>query len=160
MLIIYHFIATFLLAVVLFPVWRFNVLYLFLGGFLIDFDHYIMHMIKFKSLSLKKAYQYCLRKPKYSFLLFHTVEAWVLLIILSFFSEIMFIILIGLILHMILDLVHGLRKGIKRNYSILLPQYGQYRRSSVIFKGTSQLEQRICCFSTDCFSWTESTSIS
>ena len=101
-----HFITTLILSIALYPLFKLNVLWFFLGGFLIDFDHYLYYVLKYKTLNFTKAYNYYLKKQDELFLMiFHTIEVWILLIILSFYSEIFVFIFIGLVPHLIMDYI-------------------------------------------------------
>ena len=101
-----HFITTLILSIILYPLFHLNVLWFFIGGFLIDFDHYLYYVLKYKSINFKKAYNYYLKKQDELFLmLFHTIEFWILLILLSSYSQIFIFILIGLVPHLTLDYI-------------------------------------------------------
>lgn len=116
-----HFIATLILSIILFPYFRWLSLLAFIGGFLVDVDHYLMYIIKFKDFSIKKTYEYCNKGPKHVLMIFHTAEVWIILFILSFVSKAALIIFIGLMLHMIMDLIYNYRKKRIKNrvYSIV-----------------------------------------
>ncbi|MFH0936568.1 MAG: hypothetical protein V1815_02725 [Candidatus Woesearchaeota archaeon] len=106
----YHVISSALLSVILYPFLALNVLWVFFAGFLIDVDHYIYYVLKFKSFNLKKAYKYFeeyekKRHFKDVLCIFHTIEFFILLLILSFYNKIIFLIFIGIIFHEILDLI-------------------------------------------------------
>jgi hypothetical protein len=91
---------------------------IFFSSFLIDVDHYIYFVIKDKSLSLKKAFNYFSnarnkmlkfpfekRKEYYSgFCFFHGIE-WLIILLISgiFISKYFLFIGIGFLLHLCLD---------------------------------------------------------
>ena len=101
-----HFIITLILSIVLYPLFKLNVLWFFLSGFLIDFDHYLYYVLKYKTLNFSKAYSYYLKKQDELFLMiFHTIEFWILLLILSSFSMIFIFLLIGLLPHLTMDYI-------------------------------------------------------
>ncbi len=119
--VIIHLLTSIILSFVLFPFVGYHSLWAVVGGFLIDFDHYLYYIFAFKSLSLKKAYVYHdnidKRKTKVNDILhiFHTIEFWlfmILVIILSYIYDIKFIFymflitLLGMALHIILDFIH------------------------------------------------------
>lgn len=127
-----HFVLTTLLAITLIPILKEKVLLLYLGGFLIDVDHYIEHIFSHKTLSIKHAYKFYMKKSKIIlkqtkkgiphrfkpyFHFFHTIEVYLILIILSFYSTYALIILIGLTFHQLLDLGDFIYNKIK--YPIL-----------------------------------------
>jgi len=106
----YHIITSALLSILLYPLFGLNVIWMFFAGFLIDFDHYIYYVLKFRDLSLKKAYKYFRGYPKKRhfkdvLFIFHTIEFFGLLIILSFYNDIIFLIFISISLHQILDMI-------------------------------------------------------
>lgn len=110
MLLKYHIISSALLSILLYPFFGLNVLFVFFAGFLIDVDHYIYYVLRFKDLSLKKSYKYFEEYPEkrhFSDILFifHTVEFFGLLIILSFYNDIIFLIFTSVSLHQILDMI-------------------------------------------------------
>jgi hypothetical protein len=92
---------------------------IFLSSFLIDFDHYLCAVIKNKSLSLKKAFDYHkiqgeiarreLKrgiKRKGDFHLFHTVEFIAFVGLLGFVWIGFLYIFIGLVFHSLLDVLY------------------------------------------------------
>ena len=107
---IYHFILTVIASIFLFPILGWKILLFWLGSFFVDVDHYWWYILKFKDLSLKKAYEWCnLRskglEPGFDFHVFHLIEFWILMLIWSLFSEFGFIIFLGLIYHNVFDFV-------------------------------------------------------
>lgn len=123
----FHVIASALLSMVLYPFFGLNVLWVFFAGFLIDVDHYIYYVLKFRNLSLKNAYKHFeeyekKRHFKDVLCIFHTVEFFVLILILSFYSKIVFLIFIGMIFHEILDLIDTYRLNLweARAFSLIM----------------------------------------
>ncbi|MCD4666632.1 hypothetical protein K8R47_02375 [archaeon] len=122
---IYHFISCIILAIILYPLLGLLSLFVFIFGYLIDVDHYIEYIIKKKSLSFKKAYKYYKyeRHPKeISLNIFHTIEFTVLFLIfvILFPNPINLILGIGLITHLIMDIIWRiLNKHIKRDFSLI-----------------------------------------
>jgi len=104
----------------LFP--NINLFYLaliFLSSFLIDFDHYMIYVIKTKNFSLNKAFDYHITEGKMAlkekakgirkkghFHVFHTLEFLILVYILSFLWYPFIFILIGMIFHSLLDIIY------------------------------------------------------
>jgi len=94
-------------------------LIIFLSSFLLDFDHYIFYFIKTKDFSFKNAIKYHIKKRKkwlklplnkrncfkHTILLFHGIEFWAILIILSALNSIFLFILLGIAIHMSLDFI-------------------------------------------------------
>ena len=58
MLLITHFVTSAVLAGFLYPFYGLNVLFVFIGGFFIDIDHYIYTLFKFKSLNIINSYKF------------------------------------------------------------------------------------------------------
>ena len=94
-------------------------LIIFLSSFLIDVDHYVYYLFSKKDWSLKNALLTCKkidkksrlvpkkdRKNFYSGLYFlHGSEAIIILVVLSFFSNIFLFVLIGFLIHQVLDMI-------------------------------------------------------
>jgi hypothetical protein len=116
--IIHGFIFTLFLYITLGIPKIFPFIIIFLSTFLFDVDHYILYVWRKKDFSLKNAYQWHVdlineyidrktHKPLPHF--FHAVEFLILMIILSFFNQIILYMTIGLLFHSILDF-HQLAK--------------------------------------------------
>jgi hypothetical protein len=99
---------------------------IFFSSFLIDVDHYIYYVIKNKSLSLKKAFNYFSnardkmlkftfekRKNYYSgFCFFHGIEWLIILFVLGIFLSKYFLFIgIGFLLHLSLDWIEEYNKS-------------------------------------------------
>ena len=103
----YHFIVSLVLSILLFPFFKFNVIYIMVGGFLIDIDHYLWYILKYKNFSIKNTYKLSKNnKILYRLHIFHLIEVLILCIILSFFSKIFLLITIGLVIHHAMDFYH------------------------------------------------------
>jgi len=110
MLLSIHFITSVLLAIFLYPFYGLNSLFVLIGGFLIDIDHYLYTLLKFKNLSIIDSYKfYTGRRIKKRFgkvmLLFHNLEFLSIMAILSFFSNTFYLITLGVMLHYLLDFI-------------------------------------------------------
>ncbi|MBU1203900.1 MAG: hypothetical protein KKG60_02420 [Nanoarchaeota archaeon] len=111
-----HFIACIVLFVIMFPIYKFWALVVFVSGFLIDFDHYLWYIFRFKSFDLMKCYRFCACKKnvvKNMLHIFHTAEAWILIGMVGaiFYKEFEFVIfpfLFSLLVHLIMDFIYGL----------------------------------------------------
>lgn len=97
----------------------FYLILMFLSSFLIDFDHYIVAANKTKSLSLFRASHYFKAyceiekkdiakgiKKKGHFMIFHTFEFHVLVLLLVFLWRGFLFVFLGMIFHSILDIIY------------------------------------------------------
>jgi hypothetical protein len=106
-----------LIIYLIYPITLLQALTIFLSSVLIDVDHYLTHALKYKTLSLKKAKNYFLKrrnkwitltsnekqKIKRHLLIFHGIEFIAILLVLSFYNPIFKFILIGILIHLFLD---------------------------------------------------------
>ncbi|HIH42242.1 TPA: hypothetical protein HA246_01220 [Candidatus Woesearchaeota archaeon] len=112
-----HFISCIILSIVLWPFFGALSLLCFIGGFLIDIDHNLWYMYKYKTWNGLKAYQYYTKLAKErksdgrSIMVFHSIEFSTIVFVLSFFYNPVALILLGLIMHWILDSIHKLKKN-------------------------------------------------
>ena len=104
MLIKYHFLFGLIISLLLYPVYGINVLIIFFTNILLDVDHYILYIFKFRSFNMLKANKYFINHVGTSFLFLHTAEFVILLLIFSLYSDFAFFILIGVALHLLLDI--------------------------------------------------------
>jgi ABC-type antimicrobial peptide transport system permease subunit len=105
-----HVILALIASLILLPFVKIFALIVFLAAIFIDTDHYLCYLFEHKDVSLKNAYRYFYSNPKKIHLyIFHTVEFWILLAILSIFTPFFLAILIGIFLHIIQDLVYHLQ---------------------------------------------------
>lgn len=88
-----------------------------LSTFFIDVDHYIYYAYRKRDFNLRNAYNHYIKNikklmsmPKKErknykkpIFIFHGIEFWILLLIISFFYKIIFFIFIGVMFHMLLD---------------------------------------------------------
>jgi hypothetical protein len=103
----YHFIASLIVTILLFPFFRFYALFVIVGGFLIDIDHYFWYILKYRDFSLKKAVYFSKsNKILYKLHIFHLTEFLIVCIVLSFYSNVFLLISIGLMLHYAMDFYH------------------------------------------------------
>lgn len=129
-----HFIVALLVSTIFILLkWQWWQIFLFfLAAVFIDVDHYFYYIANKKSWNLIKAYNYfcnlnkLLKKKQKGtkiLIIFHTVEAFLLILILTFpFFNIFFPLLLGLIIHYILDIISlslNRAKRYKRAYSII-----------------------------------------
>ncbi len=106
-----------LILLFIFDISSFNILIFILASFLIDVDHYFNYIWRKKDLSLKKAYNFFLRKKqkwkklsykkknklKIDILIFHGIEFLFVLAVLSFFYPIFFFVFLGVLIHLSMD---------------------------------------------------------
>ncbi|MBU3941503.1 MAG: hypothetical protein KKF74_01170, partial [Nanoarchaeota archaeon] len=64
MLIKYHFLFGLIISLLLYPVYGLNVLIIFFANILLDVDHYILYIFKFKSFDMVKAHNYFFNEEK------------------------------------------------------------------------------------------------
>lgn len=97
----------------------FQAIVIFLSSFLIDFDHYLNYVVNKKDLSLNNATKYFHRhrdkwiqlsvserkKYKRPMFIFHGIEFWLILFLLSNYNKIFIFILFGIAIHIILDYI-------------------------------------------------------
>lgn len=108
-----HSVFSIVLGIILYPYYKWQVLFILIGGVLIDVDHYLWYILKFKKINLIKCYRYFaddVRKNNWeaisgSVLIFHTIEFLIFVISLSFFNSIALMLLIGLLGHYALDII-------------------------------------------------------
>lgn len=112
MIPVWHFIASTILFIILYPFFGVSSVLAYIGGWLIDLDHMLYYAVKFRSLNYFKANRYFRElKPsgKKIINVFHTTEVWLLMLILSFLNTYALIITLGLALHIILDFLYQIQ---------------------------------------------------
>jgi len=113
MLPLTHFLVSLFIAVLLYPVFGWEVLMIFIGGVLIDVDHYMLYIYRFKKFSLKECYKYYhidIKKNNFkdvfgALLIFHTIEFLLLSVFLSIYSKLALMFTVGLLAHYTLDTI-------------------------------------------------------
>ncbi|MBW2980423.1 hypothetical protein KY360_03340 [Candidatus Woesearchaeota archaeon] len=102
-----HLIFTIIISIIIAPIVRFNALYFIIGSVLIDVDHYLYYIMRYRKFNLGKIYTYWAKHPnkfaKESICVFHTLEFISVVIVLSFFSFKAFILASGILFHLVLD---------------------------------------------------------
>ena len=86
------------------------------AGVLIDVDHWLVYAIKKKDLSIKRAYrwfyQFYKKNVNKGFLcIFHTIEAFILVALLSIKFQFFLFVLIGMAFHNALDIAESIHRG-------------------------------------------------
>lgn len=122
----FHFLIALVASVVLFFLnWHWWQIFLFFTtAFFIDVDHYLWFVWKRKSFNLVRACRYFSKPIKERhIMIFHTIEAFIVLIVLSALSfNIFFPMLLGFIVHNLTDeilMIFRKEKGYKRAFSII-----------------------------------------
>jgi len=111
----YHLLFGILFAIAVNNIFGYIAALLFLfSTVFIDVDHYIYSVVKTKNFSLKGAYKYHLNRGTYEGIIFHTIEFFILMIILSYFIPYAFFIFIGMLFHLSLDFIDGFKVSILR----------------------------------------------
>jgi hypothetical protein len=114
MILSVHFITSLILSAAFYPFYGISSLLVFIGGFFIDIDHFLWNLAKFRDFNILKAYNFHMEnvvsndfsRTKGILLLFHNLEFVLLMLLLSFVSEIFLLITYGLVLHLLLDLIN------------------------------------------------------
>jgi len=98
-----------------------SILIIFAASILIDFDHYLFYIALKKNLNPFKSVKWYFtegkkyennKKYQFAFMqVFHTIEFLIILSILSFFSTIALLILIGCFFHISCDIAHHIITG-------------------------------------------------
>jgi hypothetical protein len=110
MIPIYHFIASLVLVAVLYPYFGAASLIVFLTGWLIDADHALYYVLKFRDFNWNRMYSYFREQKsrKKIINIFHTLEFYILIAVLSFYSTYFLIAAMGLFVHVAMDIMHNL----------------------------------------------------
>ena len=100
---------------------------IFLSSVLIDVDHYFYYVWKKRDLSLTRAYRWFIeesrkmkkinknKRKQLHIIIFHGIEFWIFILILSFLNKLFFYILLGISFHFLLDFVHNIYSNIPLN---------------------------------------------
>jgi len=115
----HHFISCVTLTIILFPPYNYLSLLVFIFGFFIDVDHYLYDLAKTGNLDPISSYKRQMNlniEIKNQLHIFHTLEFIIPFLILVIISKntYLFILGIGLILHLILDLLYEVYYVIKK----------------------------------------------
>jgi len=121
-------IFTTILAIILFPLYSYKVLFLFILGVLIDIDHYFEYAISKKDFNPWKAYQFYMEnerkkiKRERKVHIFHLIEFWILILIITIYlkTDYMFLISAGLILHLSLDFYDAIKNKKHGRYNSII----------------------------------------
>jgi len=108
-----HSLFSLILALLLYPIFSWKVIFVFVGGVLIDIDHYFWYVYKYKKFNMFGCYKFFYgqgRKNNFkeingALFIFHTIEFLLLALLLSFYSELILMVTAGLWVHYVLDLI-------------------------------------------------------
>jgi len=124
-----HVVASVILAAVLYHFFKWKVLLILVGGVLIDVDHYFWYVYKYRKFNFFDSYQFYIKNIEINdftnvagiLLVFHTLEFLLIVVLLSFYYEPVFIFTIGLISHYLLDFIFlsFIAKRFIANHSII-----------------------------------------
>lgn len=114
-------------SVLLYPFWGLNVIPFGLAIILIDFDHVIQYVVDTHNFSPKgffKYYEILLKNLDKNYLglnIFHTLEFYLLVLIIAYWVSPLYYVLFGLLFHHLFDLIFFIRvkKPFIRAYSII-----------------------------------------
>lgn len=124
-----HALFSLILAAALYPAFRWKVLFVLIGGVLIDIDHYFWCIYKYKKFNLIACYRFYVNTnasrdfTQHLGLLhiFHTIEFLLLMSLLSLYYDFALLFVIGLIGHYALDLAWYMTvpKRVIANHSLI-----------------------------------------
>jgi hypothetical protein len=124
-----HILISSILALILYPFFSWNVLFIFIGGVMIDIDHYFWYTLKHKKFSLSNCYKFYMDRSEISrihendgiLLILHTIEFLIVTVILSLYYEFALLFLVGLVSHYILDLIflYSIPKSLIADHSLV-----------------------------------------
>ena len=108
-----HFMTSAIMAASLYPAFGWKVLFVMAAGTLIDADHYLLFILKKRKFNIIDAYNYfrysnCSAILKNDIILLHTIEVLIVLAVLSLYSEIFLMATLGVLLHIILDVIYDI----------------------------------------------------
>ncbi len=125
-----HLLISLILAAVFYPIFNLKVLLIIAGGVLIDIDHYIFYICRFRNFSIRNCYKYChtvikgknFKETIGTLLIFHNIEFLLVSIIFSIYSQLALMFTIGLVFHYIMDITHrySLAKSIISSPSLIV----------------------------------------
>ncbi|MBI4739552.1 hypothetical protein HY772_08510 [Candidatus Woesearchaeota archaeon] len=107
-----HFVVSTVIAAVLYPFFGWLSVFIIVGGFLIDADHYLWIVLSKRTLRLKAAYDYhrqCQHWNDYILHICHTIEFSVLVIVLAMQSTFAALFSLGYFLHLFLDRIYAIQ---------------------------------------------------
>ena len=90
-----HLVVSILLAAALYPLFKWNVFLILIGGVLIDADHYLWSIYRYEEFDIVKSYKFYIKNMVLNdftnvygiLLIFHTVEFLFIMVLLSFYNK-------------------------------------------------------------------------
>ncbi|MBI4439440.1 hypothetical protein HY638_00540 [Candidatus Woesearchaeota archaeon] len=112
-----HIVVSSVLAAILFPFFGIKVLMVFVGGVLIDIDHYFWFVAKKKDTSIARCQRFYervmvekrMKDVLNALFIFHTLEFLIIIAVASFFSEYALMFLVGYVFHIVPDIIFEVR---------------------------------------------------
>ena len=105
-----HFIASTILVFLAWPFFGFWALAIYLGGFFVDVDHYLVYLFRKKDFSIPRSVEYFKKDHRKGLYIFHTIETIVPLFILAVYHIFFLATFIGLMTHLIMDWIYEIKK--------------------------------------------------
>lgn len=100
-----HFIVSFVLALAIYPFFGSYSFLVLVSGFLIDVDHYLYYLLSGRGWNPFEANDFFIKVKSYNILcVFHTIELFLAVVVYAFFSRYGVILLVGLVVHHMMDL--------------------------------------------------------
>jgi len=125
----WHILFGAIFSLILFLFFRVSLFYsiiVFLASVFIDIDHYFFYVKRKKDWNLKRAFKWYValeKNHKPIMNIFHNIEFLILILIISFFYNIFFFILIGSLLHLIIDVIYLVLTDRMGTKELLLTRY-------------------------------------
>ncbi|MBI2650792.1 hypothetical protein HYX04_05800 [Candidatus Woesearchaeota archaeon] len=124
-----HLMASLILVAALYPFFGWSVLFILMGGVLIDADHYFWYVYTYKNFNIVKSYKFFIKNLKINdftnvegaVLIFHTIEFLLVMVLFSFYNKFLLLFTIGLLSHYLLDFIwfYFILKRFILNHSII-----------------------------------------
>jgi len=113
MTLVQHIGLTAVASLIMLPFWNWiQIVWFSIGSILIDVDHYIYYVVRKKRFGIKEMFKYhdslFAQKDKIPYAgicVFHTIDFFILIGILSFYFPVFLYLLIGLIYHFLVDII-------------------------------------------------------
>ena len=123
-----HLLTSIIIAILFYPIYNWKVALIIVGGVLIDVDHYLWWVCQHREISLIKSYKFFIRNIEVNdfsnvygiLLIFHTIEFFLIMVVLSYYSIYAFMFTTGLMSHYVLDAIFTayMAKRIVANHSL------------------------------------------
>lgn len=115
-------------SIILAPVFGFKVIIFFLSMILIDVDHYFDYMIVCKRFDIRGMFKYhrflwSNKESVYGISIFHTIEIFLILFLLGFWSHYFWMVLLGFFVHLMFDLYYLYKYATITNRAVSIIEY-------------------------------------